>query len=90
MAIIAMCIPILAGKKEKWQAMMDQLTNDPNFAASREGIDEFQITLDTDDFIASVHAVKMNDDRIEKVYAFAKLHNGKAYEWHILPMPTEI
>ena len=28
MAIIAMCIPILAGKKEKWQAMMDQLTND--------------------------------------------------------------
>ena len=36
MAIIAMCMPILAGKKEKWQAMMDQVTNDPNFAASRE------------------------------------------------------
>ena len=32
MAIIAMCMPILAGKKEKWQAMMDQVTNDPNFA----------------------------------------------------------
>ena len=36
MAIIAMCMPILAGKKEQWQAMMDQVTNDPNFAASRE------------------------------------------------------
>ena len=36
MAMIAMCMPILAGKKEKLQAMMDQLTNDPNFAASRE------------------------------------------------------
>ena len=36
MAMIAMCMPILAGKKEKWQAMMDQVTNDPNLAASRE------------------------------------------------------
>ena len=36
MAMLAMCMPILAGKKEKWQAMMDQVTNDPNFAASRE------------------------------------------------------
>lgn len=36
MAIIAMCMPILAGKKEQWQEMMDQVTNDPNFAASRE------------------------------------------------------
>ena len=36
MAIIAMCMPILAGKKEQLQAMMDQVTNDPNFAASRE------------------------------------------------------
>ena len=35
MAILAMCMPILAGKKEKWQAMMDRVTNDPNFAASR-------------------------------------------------------
>ena len=35
MAILAMCMPILAGKKEKWQAMMDQVANDPNFAASR-------------------------------------------------------
>jgi len=36
MAIIAMCMPILAGKKEQWRAMMDQVSNDPNFAASRE------------------------------------------------------
>ena len=35
MALLAMCMPILAGKKEKWQAMMDQVANDPNFAASR-------------------------------------------------------
>ena len=34
--MIAMCMPLLAGKKEKWQAMMDQVINDPNFAASRE------------------------------------------------------
>ena len=36
MAILAMCMPILEGKKEKWQAMIDQVANDPNFAASRE------------------------------------------------------
>ena len=36
MAIIAMCMPTLAGKKEKWQAMIDHVTNNPNFAASRE------------------------------------------------------
>ena len=53
-----------------------------------KSIDEFQITLDTDDFIASVHTVTMNDGHVEKVYAFAKLRDGKAYEWHILPMPT--
>ena len=48
------------------------------------------VILDTDDFIASVHTVTMNDGHVEKVYAFAKLRNGKAYEWHILPMPAEI
>ena len=36
MAMLAMCMPILAGKKEKWQAMMDQVNNDPNFTVSRE------------------------------------------------------
>ena len=36
MAIIALCMPILAGKKEQWRAMMDQVSIDPNFAASRE------------------------------------------------------
>ena len=33
---MAMCMPILDGKKEKWQAMIDQVSSDPNFAASRE------------------------------------------------------
>ena len=33
---MAMCMPILAGKKEKWQAMIDQVSGDPNFAASTE------------------------------------------------------
>ena len=45
-----------------------------------KSIDEFQITLDTNGFIALVHTVTMNDGHIEKVYAFAKLRNGKAYE----------
>ena len=36
MAMLAMCMPILDGKKEKWQAMIDQVSSDPNFAASRE------------------------------------------------------
>ena len=36
MAMMAMCMPILDGKKEKWQAMIDQVSSDPNFAASRE------------------------------------------------------
>jgi hypothetical protein len=36
MAIIAMCMPILAGKMEKWQAMMDHVQSTPDFANSRE------------------------------------------------------
>ena len=36
MAMVAMCMPILAGKKEKWQEMMDHVTNVTKFAASRE------------------------------------------------------
>ncbi len=49
MAIIAMCMPILAGKKEQWQATMDQVTNDPNFAASREdaGVHERSLLQET-------------------------------------------
>ena len=34
--MLALCMPILEGKKEKWQAMIDQVASDPNFAASRE------------------------------------------------------
>ena len=55
-----------------------------------KSIDDFYITLDTDDFIASVHTVTMNDGHVEEVYTFAKLRNGKAFEWYILPMPAEI
>ena len=49
MAIIAMCMPILAGKKEQWQEMMDQVTNDPTFAASREdaGVHERSLLQET-------------------------------------------
>ena len=39
MAMIAMCMPILPGKKEMWLAMMDQVTAGPmkaEFAGSRE------------------------------------------------------
>lgn len=31
-----MWLVILGGKKEKWLSMIDQVANDPNFAASRE------------------------------------------------------
>ena len=39
MAILAMCMPILPGKKEMWLQMMDQLKQEPmksEFQASRE------------------------------------------------------
>jgi len=36
MPIIAMCLPILPGKMEKWQAMMDQVKFTKEFANSRE------------------------------------------------------
>ena len=36
MAMLAMCMPILPGKLEMWKAKMDEVAQDPNFAASRE------------------------------------------------------
>ncbi len=36
MAIMAMCMPILPGKKEIWKAKIAEVKQDPNFAASRE------------------------------------------------------
>lgn len=36
MAIMAMCMPILPGKKEIWKGMIAEVKKDPNFAASRE------------------------------------------------------
>jgi len=36
MAMLAMCMPILPGKLEKWNAMMDQVKSTPDFAKSRE------------------------------------------------------
>ena len=38
MPLLAMCMPILPGKKETWNAMMDQVKQDPEFAASRESL----------------------------------------------------
>ena len=37
MALMAMCMPILPGKKEMWKSMISEVQKDPNFAASREG-----------------------------------------------------
>ena len=40
MALLAMCLPILPGKKDMWLNMMDQLKQEPmksGFKASREG-----------------------------------------------------
>ena len=36
MALMAMCMPILPGKLDMWKSMIDQVKQDPNFAASRE------------------------------------------------------
>ena len=36
MALLAMCMPILPGKMEKWRAMMAQIKSTPDFANSRE------------------------------------------------------
>ena len=33
-----MCMPILPGKLEMWKAMIDEVKQDPNFAASREAL----------------------------------------------------
>ena len=33
---MAMCMPILPGKKEMWKDMIEKVKNDPAFAASRE------------------------------------------------------
>ena len=53
MALLAMCMPILAGKKEKWQAMMDQVAKDPNFAASRTdaGVHECSFLQETENMM---------------------------------------
>ena len=36
MALMAMCMPILPGKKEMWKGMIAEVKKDPNFAGSRE------------------------------------------------------
>jgi len=36
MALIAICMPILPGKKEKWQGMMDKLNTEPFKSQIRE------------------------------------------------------
>ena len=36
MALLAMCMPILPGKKEMWKSKIAGIQKDPNFAASRE------------------------------------------------------
>ena len=36
MAMLALCMPILPGKKEMWMSKIEQVRNDPNFAGSRE------------------------------------------------------
>ena len=36
MALMAMCMPILPGKKDMWKAMIDQVKQDPNFVGARE------------------------------------------------------
>ena len=72
--MLAMRMPILAGKKEKWQAMIDQDASDSNFASSREdaGVHErsfiqetqagdfFILTFEGDDPEASFAKIMQN------------------------------
>ena len=36
MPMLAMCMPILPGKMDKWKAMIEQMKSTPDFANSRE------------------------------------------------------
>ncbi|PXW69315.1 hypothetical protein C7964_103836 [Loktanella sp. PT4BL] len=38
MPLLAICMPILPGKMEKWQAMMDHVKSTPEFSESREAV----------------------------------------------------
>lgn len=38
MPLLAICMPILPGKMEKWQAMMDHVKSTPEFSDSREAV----------------------------------------------------
>ena len=40
MAILAMCMPILPGKKERWQQMMDKLQQEPLKSAFKKSREE--------------------------------------------------
>ena len=74
MALIAMCLPILPGKKEMWLQMMDQLNQEPmgsEFRASREnaGVHERSFLQETPhgDFLI----ITMEGD--DPVASFAKI-----------------
>ena len=38
MPVLAMCMPILPGKLDKWKAMMERVNATPDFANSREAV----------------------------------------------------
>ena len=59
MPMLAMCMPILPGKLDKWKAMMEQVNSTPDFAKSREeaGVQErsfFQQTPNGDFLIITM------------------------------------
>ena len=79
MTLLAMCMLILAGKKEKWRAMIDQVSNDPNFAASREeaGVHERSFLQET----SSGDFVKLTFEGDDPEASFAKIMQNMPEEF---------
>ncbi len=102
MALIAMCMPILPGKKEMWLAKMDEVRQDPGFAASREaaGVHERSflqetphgdlliLTFEGEDPAASFGQIMANMP--PEFAAFAKEVHGLDANTPPPPMPTLI
>ena len=63
MPMLAMCMPILRGKMDKWKAVMEQINTTPDFANSREatGVHERSFLQHTtaDDFL--INTMEGND-----------------------------
>ena len=100
MALMAMCMPILPGKLDMWKSMMEQVKQDPNFAASREdaGVHERTFLQETPngDFIILTYEgddpkasfAKIMSNMPPEFADFAKEVHGLDADVPPPPMPT--